>query len=84
MTFEESVKANKDTKTGVVEPFCVRQSPDPRKQQDSLAYFCQASTAEVRAKWIHSLRKLQQTQKNLLDALYQPITHQNNLDLDPL
>lgn len=50
MTFEGKLKAK--VKTGEVEPFCVRQSPDPRMQQDPLAYLCQASTAEVRAKWI--------------------------------
>lgn len=50
MTFEERVKVK--VKTGEVKPFWVRRSRDTRMQQDPLAYLCQASTSEVRAKWI--------------------------------
>lgn len=80
MSLEERVEAREEKNSGGVELFCVR-STDPRKP--ALAYVCQASTPEVRADWIHSLRKLLQMQKDFLKAIQAPIKHQNELNRDP-
>lgn len=72
MSLEEVVEARKEEDEGGVKLFCVRNLIDPRK-----SYVCQASSADMRNEWIHSIRKVLRAQKDFLKAIVTPINDVN-------
>lgn len=80
MSLEEKVETREDKNSGGVELFRVR---DIYSRKPEFTYICQASTAELRAEWVLSLRKLLQMRRDFIEAIESPVKHQKELNGNP-
>lgn len=52
------------------------KSTDP-KQNQNIGFICQVPAKEVQEQWVSTVKKILQSQKDFLNALQNPIAHQN-------